>query len=153
MGVKLFPQFQVLPPEISHKRPWSVSLYIQHILSSNPHYMKKKNIVVIHNLRIKTNSFLTIFLPFFPQINSSNEKILSHQKRLGNFQVIFGKTTMIYNEVIAIYQSTRILEISLRIVASILLQLITTALITVICYSHRDNEIASFHFPWQSTLY
>lgn len=47
---------------------------------------------------------------------------------------------MIYNEVIAIYQSTRILEISLRIVASILLQLITTALITVICYSHRDNE-------------
>lgn len=40
---------------------------------------------------------------------------------------------MIYNEVIAIYQSTWILVISLRIVASILLQLITTALITVIC--------------------
>lgn len=40
---------------------------------------------------------------------------------------------MIYNKVIAIYQSTRILVISLRIVASILLQLITTALITVIC--------------------
>lgn len=40
---------------------------------------------------------------------------------------------MINNEVIAIYQSTMILEISLRIVASILLQLITTALITVIC--------------------
>lgn len=40
---------------------------------------------------------------------------------------------MIYNEVFAIYQSTRILVILLRIVASILLQLITTALITVIC--------------------
>lgn len=45
---------------------------------------------------------------------------------------------MIQNSVFAIYQSTRILVISLRIVASVLLQIKTTALIKVIC--QLDNE-------------
>lgn len=80
LGVKLSPQFQVLPPENSHKCPCSVSLYIRHFLSSNPHALslyEKKKIFVNHNLHIKTNSFLQCSqLPFIRQINSSNEKIL-----------------------------------------------------------------------------
>lgn len=45
---------------------------------------------------------------------------------------------MIQNSVFAIYQSTMIFVISLRIVASVLLQIKTTALIKVIC--QLDNE-------------
>lgn len=51
---------------------------------------------------------------------------------------------MIQNSVFAIYQSTRILVISLYIVASVLLQIKTTALIKVICQSDNECFISLF---------
>lgn len=78
LGVKLSPQFQVLPPENSHKCPYSVSLYIRHFLSSNPHalsFYEKKNIRESQSSH-QNKFFFTMFLPFIWQINSSNEKIL-----------------------------------------------------------------------------
>lgn len=78
LGVKLSPQFQVLPPENSHKCPYSVSLYIRHFLSSNPHALslyEKKNIRESQSSH-QNKFFFTIFLPLIRQINSSNEKIL-----------------------------------------------------------------------------
>lgn len=97
LGVKLSPQFQVLPPENSHKCPCSVSLYIRHFLSSNPHALslyEKKKIFVNHNLHIKTNSFLQCSSNLFGKLTQVMKRSLNHKKkRLGNFQVIFGKTT------------------------------------------------------------
>lgn len=78
LGVKLSPQFQVPPPENSHKCPYSVSLYIRHFLSSNPHalsFYEKKNIRESQSSH-QNKFFFTMFLPFIWQINSSNEKIL-----------------------------------------------------------------------------
>lgn len=78
LGVKLSPQFQVLPPENSHKCPCSVSLYIRHFLLSNPHALslyEKKNIRESQSSH-QNKFFFTMFLPFIRQINSSNEKIL-----------------------------------------------------------------------------
>lgn len=79
LGVKLSPQFQVLPPENSHKCPCSVSLYIRHFLSSNPHalslYEEKKNIRESQSSH-QNKFFFTMFFPFIQQIDSSNEKIL-----------------------------------------------------------------------------
>lgn len=78
LGVKLSPQFQVLPPENSHKCPCSVSLYIRHFLSSNPHALslyEKKNISESQSSH-QNKFFFTMFFPFIRQINSSNEKIL-----------------------------------------------------------------------------
>lgn len=54
LGVKLSPQFQVLPPENSHKCPCSVSLYIRHFLSSNPHALS-------YIIWKKKYSWITIF--------------------------------------------------------------------------------------------
>lgn len=78
LGVKLSPQFQVLPPENSHKCPCSVSLYIRHFLSSNPHALslyEKKNICESQSSH-QNKFFFTMFFPFIRQIDSSNEKIL-----------------------------------------------------------------------------
>lgn len=78
LGVKLSPQFQVLPPENSHKCPCSVSLYIRHFLSSNPHalsFYEKKNIRESQSSH-QNKFFFTMFFPFIRQIDSSNEKIL-----------------------------------------------------------------------------
>lgn len=78
LGVKLSPQFQVLPPENSHKCPYSVSLYIRHFLSSNPHALslyEKKNIRESQSSH-QNKFFFTMFFPFIRQIDSSNEKIL-----------------------------------------------------------------------------
>lgn len=78
LGVKLSPQFQVLPPENSHKCPCSVSLYIRHFLSSNPHALslyEKKNIRESQSSH-QNKFFFTMFFPFIQQIDSSNEKIL-----------------------------------------------------------------------------
>lgn len=96
LGVKLSPQFQVLPPENSHKRPCSVSLYIRHFLSSNPHALSlyEKKIYMNHNLHIKTNSVLQFSSHLFGKLTQVMKRSLNHKKkRLGNFQVIFGKTT------------------------------------------------------------
>lgn len=97
LGVKLSPQFQVPPPENSHKCPYSVSLYIRHFLSSNPHALslyEKKKIFVNHNLHIKTNSFLQCSSHLFSKLTQVMKRSLNHKKKqLGNFQVIFGKTT------------------------------------------------------------
>lgn len=78
LGVKLSPQFQVPPPENSHKCPYSVSLYIRHFLSSNPHalsFYEKKNIRESQSSH-QNKFFFTMFFPFIRQIDSSNEKIL-----------------------------------------------------------------------------
>lgn len=78
LGVKLSPQFQVPPPENSHKCPYSVSLYIRHFLSSNPHalsFYEKKNIRESQSSH-QNKFFFTMFFPFIQQIDSSNEKIL-----------------------------------------------------------------------------
>lgn len=78
LGVKLSPQFQVPPPENSHKCPCSVSLYIRHFLSSNPHALslyEKKNIRESQSSH-QNKFFFTMFFPFIRQIDSSNEKIL-----------------------------------------------------------------------------
>lgn len=78
LGVKLSPQFQVPQPENSHKCPYSVSLYIRHFLSSNPHalsFYEKKNIRESQSSH-QNKFFFTMFFPFIRQIDSSNEKIL-----------------------------------------------------------------------------
>lgn len=82
LGVKLSPQFQVLPPENSHKCPCSVSLYIRHFSSSNPHALslyEKKNIIVNHNLHIKTNSFLQCSSHLFGKLTQVMKRSLNHK--------------------------------------------------------------------------
>lgn len=84
LGVKLSPQFQVLPPENSHKCPCSVSLYIRHFLSSNPHalsFYEKKKIFVDHNLHIKTNSFLQCSSHLFSKLTQVMKRSLNHKKK------------------------------------------------------------------------